>query len=150
MLTSTTTTDGPLWFTGLCDSLYRKIALWRDHYDEGDVSRTRQALSADAQVVDVPVQRAMKIPWLQGELDHLVRILKATGAQLSLVEDMEKVQAGLRYAPAVAGGLRVATMVFWRADVVAILRCLDKAKGAKNEIEEFVRARAGAAGLFKI
>jgi len=147
---STTTTDQPLWFAGVCDSLYRKVALWRDNYERGDVSRTRQMLNAEAQVVNVPVQRAMKIPWHPREVDHLVRILKATAAQVSLIEDMEKVQAGLRHAPAAAGGLRIATMVFWRADVLEILRCLDKAKGAKNEIEEFVRSKAGKTGLFQV
>jgi hypothetical protein len=140
----------PLWFAGVCDSLYNKVVQWRDNYERGDVSRTRQKLNEQAQVVDVPVQYAMRIPWHQRELDYLVRILKATGAQASLVEDIEKVQAGLRTAPALAGGLRVVTMVFWKDDLVEMLRCLDKAKGATNAIEDYLRSQAGKPGLFRL
>ena len=140
-----------LWYRGVCDDLYRKLVTWRDNYERGDVSRTRKKLTEQGEVVDFPVQYAMRIPWRQRELDHLVRILSATGAQASLVEDITKVQQGLRHAPAATRGMRIATMVFWKEDVVAMIRCLDKARGASNEIDDFLRERTGkGGGLFKI
>jgi hypothetical protein len=139
-----------LWFRGVCDDLYRKLVAWRDNYERGNVSRTRKKLAETGEVIDFPVQYAMKIPWHQRELDHLVRILQATGAQASLVEDMIKVQQGLRHAPAAIHGMRIATMVFWKQDVVEMVRCLDKARGASNEIDDFLRERAGKGGLFKV
>ena len=144
------TPSDPLWFTAVCDSLYNKITWWRDNYERGDVSRTRQRLNEHAQVENVPVQYAIKIPWHQRELDHLVRILKATGAQDSLVEDLETVRVGLRKAPTLAGGLHVTTMAFWKDDVVEILRCLDKAKGATSAIDDYLRSQEGKPRLFRV
>ena len=40
----------PLWFAGVCDSLYRKVLLWRDHYDRGEISREEyEAIHRDLQ-----------------------------------------------------------------------------------------------------
>lgn len=81
-----------LWFTGICDELFVKIAIWYKAYWFGDTHSTRKFLEKVGQVVDKPVKTAHHLPFREVELEHLIRILEALRPRSAMLEEWQKIR----------------------------------------------------------
>lgn len=132
----------PIWFDGICDTLFAKVQAWHDYYDRGKIRATRKFLDTDG-LKDVPVKYAHEIPLTRAEGEALVRIMKAKRPRLPLTEMLEPIAKLLRPpAPGQKGypmkmqGTTPAWVVpfgFYKPEVREILKALEEAKAeAKN------------------
>jgi len=135
-----------LWFKGVCDELYLKIAAWDKAYWFGMVHSTRKWLDpANGQVIDKPTKMAHEIPFREVELEHLSRIANELRSGSQLAEELKNLCVLWQHGRAVKGhkfskgywaaislppGLhRVITVAFYPEHVKDILYLLDEARG---------------------
>lgn len=154
-----------LWFAGVCDDLYRKIAVWDFAYwNGGEVYATRLWLNPlSGQTEPKPVKMAHDVPFRELELDHLVRLLKALRPNTPMLEEWEKIRKVWKYGKAVQGyyfhksywcriplpsGIhRVVTVVFYPEHVKELVAILEEAKtGQKSASLEAAVEKAKQAG----
>lgn len=134
----------PLWFTGICDELLLKIAIWDQAYWVGEVHSTRQFLERDGRVVDKPTKIAHEMPIREIELDHIIRILEAMRPESQLLGEFQAIKRIWKYGKPVhgyrfmksywsrfnlpAGIHRVITVAFYPEHVKEVLNTLLEAK----------------------
>lgn len=94
-----------LWFAGVCDELYQKIALWNQCYwTGGEVHSTRLWMDPKiGQPVPKPTRMAHRVPLREIELDHLLRIVEALRPGTPLLEELQQVRKIWKYAKPVKG-----------------------------------------------
>lgn len=135
----------PLWFTPICDEVHRKIAIWNQAYNLGEVHSTRQWLNPKSgSPEDMPTRFAHKIPLRQVELEHLIRITESLRPGSTLLDELKEIQSVWRYGKPIQGyrfnysywskiqlpaGLhRAMTLAFYPEHVKEILDLLTEAK----------------------
>lgn len=145
--------DNALWFSGVCDELYRKIDVWEKAYWLGDVHSTREWLHpTTGRSIPKPVKMAHVIPFRDVEFIHLIRILDSLRPGSALLEEIKilhkmwkhgKPVLGSRFkrsywsqVPLPAGIHRALTVVFYPEHVKELLTVLDEAKHGKMERDD--------------
>lgn len=145
---------GSMWFAGICDDLYRKIAIWETAYWHGDVHSTRLWMDPrEGRAVPKATKMAHFIPFREAELEHLVRIVGDLRPSSTLLEEVKDLQGLWKHGKAVTGirynrsywskvalpkGLhRVITVVFYPEHVKDLLNLLTEARTGKS-VENFV------------
>lgn len=141
-----------IWFAGICDELYRKIALWDYAYwNGGEVHSTRLWLNPKSlQTEPKPTKMAHYLPIREIELEHLIRILKELKPNSPMLEEWQNIQKIWKYAKPVLGyyflkaywsriplpkGIhRVVTVVFYPEHVKELLATLSEAKTGQKSI----------------
>ena len=145
-------TIAPLWYTGVCDDLYQKIAIWQFTYWHGMIHSTRKFVekmgrsedNVGLRVVDKPVKIAHQIPFRVIELDNLIRILESLRPGTPMVEEWKTIRTLWKNGKPIVGrtynrsywskvllpqGLhRIITVVFYDEHVKELLDILLEAK----------------------
>lgn len=155
-----------LWFNGICDELYQKIAVWDAAYWHGDVHSTRDWLDPRAgKPVPKPVKMAHFIPFREVELDHLVRIVEDIRPASTMLEEVKGLQklwksgkpvVGTRYSrsywskvPLPKGIHRVLTVVFYPEHVKELLGILVEAKTGHKADNFILEQKQAGKDLFE-
>lgn len=158
-----------LWYRGVCDDLYRKIAIWDFAYWNGEVHSTRQWLNPiTAREEPKPVKMAHWMPLREIELEHMLRILEALRPNTSMLEEWQKIKEMWKHGKTVQGSVynktywsvvplpsgihRVITVAFYPEHVKELVAILEEAKtGQKNaSLESAVeKAKQEGKGLFE-
>lgn len=142
-----------LWFTPICDEVYRKIAIWDQFYWMGEIHSTRKWMNpASVQVEDKPTRMAHDIPFREIDLDHLVRIFEELRPKSPLAEEIRSLRKLWRFGKPVHGprfskgywnkinlpaGLhRVIIVAFYPEHVKEILTVLLEAKTGQKVVRE--------------
>jgi hypothetical protein len=166
-----TRTIAPLWYAGVCDDLYQKIAIWQHVYWHGMIHSTRQFVekigrsedNIGLRIVDKPVKIAHQIPFREIELDNLIRILQALRPNTPMVDEWKTIRSLWKNGKPVVGrtynrsywakvllpqGLhRVLTVVFYDEHVKELLDILSEAKtGQKAATLDIITAERQAEG----
>lgn len=98
------TRANPIWYTGICDDLYKKIAIWKSAYWVGEVHSTRSWLDPKSgQPVDKPTRMAHRVPFREIELDHLLRITEQLKPNSPLLEELREIRKMWKYAKPIQG-----------------------------------------------
>ena|SRR5208337_970117 len=157
-------TSAPLWYTGVCDELYQKIAMWQFAYWYGMPYSTMKWVDPKGlKVVDKPVKIAHQIPFREIELDNLIRILAALRPNTPMVEEWQAIRKLWKNGKPIVGrvynksywinlllpkGLhRVITVVFYAEHVKEVLDILSEAKsGQKSATLDTITAERKAEG----
>lgn len=92
-----------MWYAGIDDALYQRIAIWHEAYWFGDTHSTRKYLSATGEIKDKVMKTAHEIPFREIELDHLVKMVGSLRPGTLLLEELVKIQGLWKYGKAVRG-----------------------------------------------
>lgn len=139
-----------LWFTPLCDEVYRKIAIWDAMYWIGEIHSTRKWVNpTSVQVEDKPTRMAHDIPFREIELDHLVRIVEALRPNSPLAIEVKEIKRLWKFGRPLHGyklvrsywskiqlpsGIhRTVTVAFYPEHVKEILAVLNEAKAGQKD-----------------
>lgn len=143
----------PKWFSGVCDSLVKKIHFWDLTYEQGTVFATRDFLDFDGTIKKIPTRRGHKIPFSYQELCHLHRIISAFDGTAELAKDIETfrdfVWVNGKLLP---GGNRLAEIVCYHEHVKQMFKLLMLSKDAPKvaALEKAIEdAKTGAQDLFE-
>jgi len=134
---------GPLWFSGICDSLLMKVYLWARDWGRGEEAATRTWLSPRMIEEKIVTKRAARIGWKKVEFENLIRILTALRPNWILTADLKAVFERFDRAKLLPGNERELIMVAYQQDPIEILQVLLQAKSgqakAEAEIEERIK-----------
>lgn len=157
-------TVAPLWYAGVCDELYQKIAMWQSAYWYGMPHSTMKWVNPKGlKVEDKPVKIAHQIPFREIELDNLIRILTALRPNTPMMEEWQTIRKLWKNGKPIVGrtynksywsklllpnGLhRVLTVVFYDEHVKELLDILYEAKsGQKAATLDTITAERKAEG----
>lgn len=150
----------PIWFDGVCDTLFTKINTWYARYENGQVRGTRPFLNTDGKLEDRPVKFLHEIPLTQKEAESLLRIMEAKRPKLPLTEMLSPLVKTLRrYPMRMHAGMAawVVPFAYYKPEVREILKALEEARAdAKNTtigptIDQFVADKKKQGGhLWKV
>lgn len=99
------TKASPLWYSGVCDELYIKIAMWEHAYwNGGEIHSTREWLDPNSgQVVPKPTRMAHRVPLREVDLEHLIRIVGALKPDSEMLAELTEIKVMWKYAKPVHG-----------------------------------------------
>ena len=118
-----------LWFTGICDDMLQKLALWYQVWPQGQPFKDAEFLHLDGRVERVVTQHEVHVPWTKLEFEHLIRILQAVRPKWALTADLERVLPGFDRARLITGNQRLIAMRSYHEDVKEILEGRDRCQG---------------------
>lgn len=159
--------QAPLWFAGICDELYSKIAIWDNAYWYGEIHSTRQFLTKSGELVDRPTKMAHEIPFREVELDQLIVIMEALRPATPMIEELKRLKKVWKYGKPVRGYVfrksywskitlpqgmhRVITVAFYPEHVKDILTILQEAKTGQKAatFESIIKDKSDGKDLFE-
>lgn len=145
--------DQPVWYSGVCDSVLRKVDYWVRHYEDGELAATRQFLDPKVGVIDKPTKYAVTIPWKLVELKHLIRINTTLRPGTPLTEEIQRLEKIWKHGTLLPGGSRVMTLIFYPEHVKELRSILLEAKSGQKaaSLEEIMRKKqAEGKDLFEL
>ena len=149
----------PIWFTGVCDGILDKLTGWYLNWHRGEpyMDELLQINYYEKEgSKPITTVRRVYIPWKDGELDHIIRIIKALKGEQDpkwgrLVAMLEKTKPMALKAKLLPGGARLVSMDFRLNDVKALVDVMTEAKTGKKQAlsEQAEEKRKEGKGLWE-
>jgi hypothetical protein len=128
--------DGPVWFSGISDTVLAKVAFWYENWHRGDEFATRDRINDTGTAVEqVVTKRLHAIQWTKAEFANLVAIMKRVRPKSALTADLDVVLSGFDKNRLNLYGTRNIRIATYLDDVKELYNAVVEAKSGTNGID---------------